>query len=355
MRSVFCLLPLAISSAYAGPMLLNRDDSYDHYSNVTTVVVAAPFSNSSSTYSSANEVLDVTPIPDSELADVTTVITLTSIIYHTETSDDQPTTVEELTTIYNTVTSEAAKPSATSGEASAEDDNSQNSDENTNQDETSGEHTTVVRTLTNFVTASYDDTALASSYSSNATVPMNSTYIYTTPSSSDFSTASSVQQKYVNAVTTVSSQAANDENASSSSSSSLSALSTNLVSSDSESSSGSATTFSATSTSSGAKTTYTGRGTYYGVGQGNCGWVSQDSQHVVAISQRLYNTLSNQYSFSEYCGRHITASYQGKSVTVEVVDSCGSCSDNDLDFSESAFKELADLEKGVIQVEWYWD
>ena len=76
---------------------------------------------------------------------------------------------------------------------------------------------------------------------------------------------------------------------------------------------------------------------------------------MVAISQRLYNTLSNQYSFSEYCGRHITASYQGKSVTVEVVDSCGSCSDNDLDFSESAFKELADLEKGFIQVEWYWD
>ncbi|KAF6009767.1 hypothetical protein HII13_000552 [Brettanomyces bruxellensis] len=355
MRSVFCLLPLAISSAYAGPMLLKRDDSYDHYSNVTTVVVAAPFSNSSSTYSSANEVLDVTPIPDSEFADVTTVITLTSIIYHTETRDDQPTTVEELTTIYNTVTSEAAKSSATSEEASAENENSQNSDENTNQDETSGEHTTVVQTLTNFVTASYEDAALASSYSSNATVPMNSTYIYTTPSSSDLSTTSSVKQKYANAVTTVSSQATNDENASSSSSSSSSALSTNLVSSDSESSSGSATTSSATSTSSGSKTTYTGRGTYYGVGQGNCGWVSQDSQHVVAISQRLYNTLSNQYSFSEYCGRHITASYQGKSVTVEVVDSCGSCSDNDLDFSESAFKELADLEKGVIQVEWYWD
>lgn len=363
MKSILCFLPFALSSVYAGPMLMKRDNAYNRYSNATTVVVA-PFSNSSSSYSSAEKILDVTPIPGSKLADVTTIVTLTSIIYNTETSDGKKTTVEQLTAVYSTVTSEAAETSVPS-EASYQksNDDTQNSNENTSpngnseQSETD-EYTTVIQTLTNFVTESYESSAdSAPSYSSNTIVPLNSTYIYTTvnsSSSSAGSTASSsvTKDKDVNAYATATNQTADVEATSSLSQDTT--LTTKLVSSNSASA-GSVTSSSATSTSSGSRTTYTGRGTYYGVGQGNCGWVSKDSQHVVAISQKLYNTLSNKYSFSEYCGRYITASYQGKSVTVEVVDSCGSCSDNDLDFSESAFQELAELEKGVIQVEWYWD
>jgi len=54
------------------------------------------------------------------------------------------------------------------------------------------------------------------------------------------------------------------------------------------------------------------------------------------------------------CGMKIRVNYQGRSVTVKVVDTCPSqyCSSGALDLSQAAFKQLAPLDKGEIYVNW---
>ncbi len=119
-------------------------------------------------------------------------------------------------------------------------------------------------------------------------------------------------------------------------------------------SSASSETTSSTSTSaSGA--VQTGRGTWYEVGNDNCGTSSTNEDLVCAIAKTLYDSNANSDSVSEYCGKTITATYQNKNVVVKVVDSCESCSESDLDFSPAAFKELASLDTGEIEIEWSWN
>ncbi len=110
-----------------------------------------------------------------------------------------------------------------------------------------------------------------------------------------------------------------------------------------------------TTSSTASGTVNTGRGTWYEVGNDNCGTSSTNEDLVCAISQSLYNSNANSESVSDYCGKTITVTYQGKSVTVKVVDSCESCSEEDLDFSPTAFEKLASLDTGEIEIQWSWD
>ncbi|KAG7823905.1 hypothetical protein KL919_001590 [Ogataea angusta] len=112
---------------------------------------------------------------------------------------------------------------------------------------------------------------------------------------------------------------------------------------------------SETSTSVSTSGSHTGRGTFYEVGADNCGTSSTNSDLVCAISHSLYETSVNGEDISSYCGKTITANYNGNSVTVKVVDSCESCGDNDLDFSPAAFSKLADQDLGEIEITWSWD
>lgn len=50
----------------------------------------------------------------------------------------------------------------------------------------------------------------------------------------------------------------------------------------------------------------------------------------------------------------IRAYYEGNSVDVTVVDRCEGCAYNDLDFSPSAFTQLADKSLGRIDITWEW-
>ncbi|KAG7698502.1 hypothetical protein KL933_003444 [Ogataea haglerorum] len=115
------------------------------------------------------------------------------------------------------------------------------------------------------------------------------------------------------------------------------------------------TSQSETSASISSSGSHTGRGTFYEVGADNCGTSSTNSDLVCAISHSLYETSVNGEDISSYCGKTITANYNGNSVTVKVVDSCESCGDNDLDFSPAAFSKLADLDIGEIEITWSWD
>lgn len=122
------------------------------------------------------------------------------------------------------------------------------------------------------------------------------------------------------------------------------------------STSAAAATSSSSSSSSGSNT---GEGTFYGTGLGACGIVNVDTDYICAVSQSLFDGFDG-YTGSDpnsnpICGKKIKATYEGKSVTVTVTDRCVGCAYNDLDFSPSAFDQLADQSVGRLKgMTWVW-
>ncbi|VDB86531.1 unnamed protein product [Peniophora sp. CBMAI 1063] len=117
-------------------------------------------------------------------------------------------------------------------------------------------------------------------------------------------------------------------------------------------------TTAATSTTTYLSGTNTGDGTYYATGLGACGWTNSDTDYIVAVSKDLYDNYpgaTDDTNSNPVCGQKITASYNGNSVTVEVVDRCEGCSLTSLDFSPSAFTQLADESVGLLEgMTWTW-
>lgn len=119
------------------------------------------------------------------------------------------------------------------------------------------------------------------------------------------------------------------------------------------------TTFSAAATSSTASSLaeeHYGEGTYYDTGLGACGIVNVDTDYIVALSHSLFDqyTPNGNPNRNTLCGKKINAHYQGKTVQVTVTDRCEACAYNDLDFSPSAFKLIADQSLGRIKISWEW-
>ncbi|KIM67247.1 hypothetical protein SCLCIDRAFT_232592 [Scleroderma citrinum Foug A] len=95
--------------------------------------------------------------------------------------------------------------------------------------------------------------------------------------------------------------------------------------------------------------TQSGQGTYYSTGLGACGITNNDGQRIAAVSHLLFDSYPN-----PLCGKQITAYYQGKSTTVTVTDRCQGCAITDLDFSPTAFSDLANESLGRIDITWMW-
>lgn len=116
------------------------------------------------------------------------------------------------------------------------------------------------------------------------------------------------------------------------------------------------TTPATSATSAPSSGTHSGQGTYYATGLGACGITNVDTDYIVAISHELYdeNAKDANPNNNPLCGKKITAHYQGKSVEVTVVDRCEGCQYNDLDFSPSAFSQIADQDLGRIDITWNW-
>ena len=112
-------------------------------------------------------------------------------------------------------------------------------------------------------------------------------------------------------------------------------------------------TSTSTSTSSGS---YSGEGTFYDTGLGACGWVNSDSDYIVAMDIKTFNAhnVDGNPNHNSLCGKKIRAYHEGKSVDVKVVDACEGCLVNDLDFSPSAFEQLAAFSVGRIDITWEW-
>jgi len=99
------------------------------------------------------------------------------------------------------------------------------------------------------------------------------------------------------------------------------------------------------------RTTHTGRGTWFYVGLGNCGWESSDSDLVVAMSKAFYDSNSG-----GNCGQTLDITWGGKTVTATMVDSCPGCGLGDLDMSPGLFQRFASLNTGVLnKIEWHFN
>jgi len=105
---------------------------------------------------------------------------------------------------------------------------------------------------------------------------------------------------------------------------------------------------------------HVGQGTYYGTGLGACGITNNDNQPIVAVSHLLFDNYPGYNGANPnknpVCGKKLTATYQGKSTTVTVMDRCVGCQLLDLDFSPSSFSQLANQAVGRISgMTWTWD
>jgi len=122
-----------------------------------------------------------------------------------------------------------------------------------------------------------------------------------------------------------------------------------------------ATSSSSSSGSSSSGQTYTGQATWYEVDDGAqvaCGGSYAESDYIAAVSWGMFDQFgaSANPNSSPMCGKSLTATYQGKSVTVKVVDKCQGCATDDIDLTSSAFSQLADTSLGRLSgVTWSFD
>ncbi|KAH9836381.1 plant expansin [Rhodofomes roseus] len=105
--------------------------------------------------------------------------------------------------------------------------------------------------------------------------------------------------------------------------------------------------------------TQTGDATYYSTGLGACGIDNVDTDYIVAVSEHLFDNYpgyaGTNPNNNPVCKKQITANYNGNSVTVTVTDRCVACAVTDLDFSPSAFQQLASESVGRLYgMTWTW-
>ncbi|KAF2207638.1 hypothetical protein CERZMDRAFT_50593, partial [Cercospora zeae-maydis SCOH1-5] len=93
---------------------------------------------------------------------------------------------------------------------------------------------------------------------------------------------------------------------------------------------------------------------------GACGKMVSEGDYACAIGHKMYEVANNggNPNNNPYCGQQIRAKLPstGKTVTVTVVDSCGGCEDDDLDFTGGAWNDITNgaAPTRFTNVEWNW-
>ncbi|XP_055351841.1 papain inhibitor-like [Paramacrobiotus metropolitanus] len=103
----------------------------------------------------------------------------------------------------------------------------------------------------------------------------------------------------------------------------------------------------------GAINAFKGDATFYAPGLAACGKTNKESDLIVAVSHVEYGKHANPNK-APVCGKCALVKADGttKSVKVNVVDSCPGCNSGSVELSPAAFKKLASVDKGRIQVTW---
>lgn len=90
-----------------------------------------------------------------------------------------------------------------------------------------------------------------------------------------------------------------------------------------------------------------GEATYYDAdGTGTCSFEPSSDFLVAALNDEDWNTAA-------MCGACLDVTGPQGSVIVKVVDKCPGCSAGDLDLSETAFKKIAPLSAGRVDISWH--
>ena len=92
---------------------------------------------------------------------------------------------------------------------------------------------------------------------------------------------------------------------------------------------------------------HTGEGTYYiATGAGNCSFDPSPENLMVAALNHV------DYADSALCGAFIRVTGPQGSVDVRIVDQCPGCLEGDVDLSQEAFAEIAELSAGRVDISW---
>ncbi|CAE6535785.1 unnamed protein product [Rhizoctonia solani] len=99
-----------------------------------------------------------------------------------------------------------------------------------------------------------------------------------------------------------------------------------------------------------------GEATYYDTERNNgaCGWFNHDYEHVLAISQSMWDETRDGNGRSTACGRGVTLRHNGHYVDAVVVDLCPECEHGSVDLSPSAFEALDQKDAGRIWIDWWF-
>ncbi|KAJ5658654.1 uncharacterized protein N7484_002303 [Penicillium longicatenatum] len=101
---------------------------------------------------------------------------------------------------------------------------------------------------------------------------------------------------------------------------------------------------------------YSGDLTYYDPGLGACGDTNTASELICAVSHIVFDAASTSSNPNDnpLCGLKIRIRRDGQSVDVTVVDRCVGCEKTDLDVTEKAFEQVANIPQGRVTMEWAW-
>jgi hypothetical protein len=102
-----------------------------------------------------------------------------------------------------------------------------------------------------------------------------------------------------------------------------------------------------------------GDGTFYATGLGACGITNTDSDMIAAASESLFDTFpgytSGNPNLNPICGKQVSVTYGGTTITVTITDRCVGCNYGSLDFSPAAFDKFAAASVGRIHnIEWHF-
>jgi hypothetical protein len=86
---------------------------------------------------------------------------------------------------------------------------------------------------------------------------------------------------------------------------------------------------------------------------GACGTVHSDYDWIVALDQEKYGNSGER---SQYCGRTVSVTANGKTLKATVADDCPTCDNgNSLDMSVGFFEQFYSLNVGIFSMEWQFD
>ncbi|KAI1261387.1 RlpA-like double-psi beta-barrel-protein domain-containing protein-containing protein [Xylariaceae sp. FL1019] len=90
-----------------------------------------------------------------------------------------------------------------------------------------------------------------------------------------------------------------------------------------------------------------GQMTWYDPGLGACGSINSADQAVVALNIA-------DYADGAHCGQWITIQGNGKQTAGMVVHHCPTCGSGGVDASRATFDDIAPLDHGVVDINWFF-